>query len=133
MVGETPCKWVLSYNETNLTWWPDKSTWYWALSPPSNGSQCYKSLTNHSLLNCSTTNEANPFRGIPEMGKYWDNLTSTAPGWWKTPDGLFWIYRKQTYSRLPPTWTGSCSIGIVQPSFFPVAQLLRRTTGSSSL
>jgi hypothetical protein len=60
-VGKTPWKWVLSFNETNLTWQPKKPTWYWASSPPSKGSQCYKSLTNHSLLSCSTTNEANPF------------------------------------------------------------------------
>jgi hypothetical protein len=28
-VGETPCKWVLSYNETNLTWRPKN----WVLAP----------------------------------------------------------------------------------------------------
>jgi hypothetical protein len=41
--------------------------------------------------NCSTANKANAFQGIPEIGKYWDNLTSTAPIWWKMPDGLLWI------------------------------------------
>jgi hypothetical protein len=45
-MGETPCKPKLSYNETNLIWQPEKTTW----SPPNNGSQCSKSLTNHSLL-----------------------------------------------------------------------------------
>jgi hypothetical protein len=58
--------------------------------------------------------EANPFQGIPEIVKYWDHLTSTAPGWWKMPDELIWICGKWAYSRLPPTWTGSCSIRIVQ-------------------
>jgi hypothetical protein len=89
-----PCKWVLSYNEKNLTWWPKKPTWYWASSPHNNGFQCYNSLTNHSLLTCSTTKEANPFQGIPEIGKYWDNLTVIAQGLWKMPDGLFWICGK---------------------------------------
>jgi hypothetical protein len=37
-VGETPCKGVLSYNETNLTWSSGKPTWYWASLSPSNGS-----------------------------------------------------------------------------------------------
>jgi hypothetical protein len=115
-VGETSCKWILSYNGTNLTWQPEKPTWYWASSSPNDGSQCYKSLTNHSLLSCSPTNEANPFRGIPEICKYWDHLTSTAPGWWKMPDGLFWICGNWADSRLPPT--SSCTIGIFQTRFF---------------
>jgi hypothetical protein len=54
-VGKTPCKRVLSYNETNLTWQPKKHTWYWASSPPNNGYKFHKSLTKHSLLNGSTT------------------------------------------------------------------------------
>jgi hypothetical protein len=128
-VGKTPWKWVLSFNETNLTWQPKKPTWYWASSPPSNGSQCYKSLTNHSLLNCSPTNEENPFRGIPEIGKYWDHLTSTAPGWWKnarwvildiwkmgllqTPSHL----DRKLYCRDCPAWV------------LPFAHFPRRTTG----
>jgi hypothetical protein len=34
------------------------------------------------------------------------------------PDGLFQICGKRAYTRLPPTWTGSCIIGIVQSGFF---------------
>jgi hypothetical protein len=67
-VGETRCMRVLSWNGINLTCWPDGPKWYWALPPSENGSQCHDSPTNDSLLNCSTTAEVNPFRGIPDPG-----------------------------------------------------------------
>jgi hypothetical protein len=94
-VGETPCERVHSWNGTNVTWWPDEPKWYWTLSPSENGSQCHDSPTNDSLLNCFITSEVNPFQGISEIGKYWNNFTNTDPGWWRAPDGLFWICGKQ--------------------------------------
>jgi hypothetical protein len=109
-VGETPCKRVHSWNGTNLTWWPDEPKWYWTLPPSENSPQCHDSPSNDSLLNCSTTGEMNPFRGVPEIDKYWNNLTNTDPGWWRAPDGLFWICGKWAYTELPGTWKGSCTI-----------------------
>jgi hypothetical protein len=53
--------------------------WYWALPPLEYGSPCHDSPTNDSLLNFSTTGEANPFPGVPEIGKYWNNLTNADP------------------------------------------------------
>jgi hypothetical protein len=53
-VGQTPCKRVLSWNGTNLTWWPDEPKWYWTLPPSENSSHCNDSPTNDSLLNCAT-------------------------------------------------------------------------------
>jgi hypothetical protein len=60
---------------------------HWKVVP----NQCHDYPTNDSLLNCSTTGKANPFQGIPEIGKYWNNLTNTDLVWWRAPDGLFWI------------------------------------------
>jgi hypothetical protein len=93
-VEEIPCKCELSYNETNLTWQPKK--------PPNNCSQCCKSLTNYSLFNGSTTNEANLLRGIPEIGKYRDNLTSTVPGGGKCQMGYSgYVENRPTPDSLP--------------------------------
>jgi hypothetical protein len=121
--GETSCKMVLFWNGTNLTWWRDKPKWYWTFPPLENGSQCHDSPTNDSLLNCSTTSEVNPFWGIPEIGIYWNNLTNTDPGWWRAPDGSFWICGKWAYTKLPRTWERSCIIGVIQPGFFLLPNL----------
>jgi hypothetical protein len=48
-----------------------------------NSSQYHDSPTDNTLLNCSTTCKENPFLGIPEIGKYLNNLTNTDLGWWR--------------------------------------------------
>ncbi|NWH69018.1 ENR1 protein, partial [Geococcyx californianus] len=37
---------------------------------------------------------------------------------WKAPDGIYWICGKKAYSELPSKWKGSCTLGVIQPSFF---------------
>jgi hypothetical protein len=54
----------------------------------------------------------NPFQGIPEIGKCWNNLTNTDPEWWRGVYGLFWVCGKRAYTELPRTWKGSCTIGV---------------------
>jgi hypothetical protein len=53
------------------------------IAPIGKQSQCHNSPSNGSLLSCSTIGKANPFQSIPEIGKYWDNLTNPDPGWWR--------------------------------------------------
>jgi hypothetical protein len=79
-VEETPCRRVLSWNGTNLTWWPNSPKWYWALPPSVNSSQCHDSPTNDSLLICSFLGKVNTFWGIHAISKYWHNFTNTDPG-----------------------------------------------------
>ncbi|NXW48532.1 ENR1 protein, partial [Nyctiprogne leucopyga] len=60
---------------------------------------------------------ANPYKGLPEIAKYWDKITETQEGFWRAPEGLFWICGKRAYSELPSNWRGSCTLGIIQPGF----------------
>ncbi|NXW52816.1 ENR1 protein, partial [Nyctiprogne leucopyga] len=61
---------------------------------------------------------ANPYKGLPEIAKYWDKIAETQEGFCRAPEGLFWICGKRAYSELPSNWRGSCTLGIIQPGFF---------------
>ncbi|RMC19765.1 hypothetical protein DUI87_03329 [Hirundo rustica rustica] len=37
---------------------------------------------------------------------------------WKAPSGIYWICGKKAYSELPRKWKGSCTLGMIRPSFF---------------
>jgi hypothetical protein len=74
-------------------------------------------------LKFSNTGKVNPFWGIPDTGKYWNNLINTDPGWWRAPDGLFWICGKWAYIKLRRTWKESCTIGLIQSGFFLLPSL----------
>ncbi|NXL68921.1 ENR1 protein, partial [Chordeiles acutipennis] len=52
------------------------------------------------------------------IAKYWDKIAETQEGFWRAPEGLFWICGKRVYSELPPNWRGSCTLGIIHPGFF---------------
>ncbi|NXH90055.1 ENR1 protein, partial [Edolisoma coerulescens] len=60
----------------------------------------------------------NPYYSIPEISKFWENVTWNNKGYWKAPDGLFWICGERAYSKLPSWWRGRCTLGIVLPGFF---------------
>ncbi|NWV61777.1 ENR1 protein, partial [Malurus elegans] len=60
----------------------------------------------------------NPYPGIPEISKFWENINQQDNDYWKAPDSLFWICGKKAYPKLPPQWKGSCTLGIIQPRFF---------------
>ncbi|NWR40263.1 ENR1 protein, partial [Tachuris rubrigastra] len=61
-----------------------------------------------------------PFSGIREISKFWENINNTSKEFWKARDGLFWICGKKAYIILPGEWKGCCTLGIIQPGFFPL-------------
>ncbi|KAM5258019.1 endogenous retrovirus group 3 member 1 Env polyprotein-like [Hipposideros larvatus] len=100
---------------------PDR---YW--SPILNSTSCSLLDTSSSIASCTFPNgTGNPFHTLPALSTIWDNLNSTLSTHWAAPDGLFWICGKRAYSHLPSNWTGSCTLGIIQPGFF----LLPNQTG----
>ncbi|NXP17029.1 ENR1 protein, partial [Scytalopus superciliaris] len=60
----------------------------------------------------------NPFSGIEEISKFWEDIDNVSEDFWKAPDGLFWICGEKAYIILPKRWTGCCTLGIIQPGFF---------------
>lgn len=60
----------------------------------------------------------NPFKGIPEIARFWKEVTATAKKFWEAPDRLYWICGKNAYVMLPEYWGGSCTLGAIKPSFF---------------
>ncbi|NXL64853.1 ENR1 protein, partial [Chordeiles acutipennis] len=61
---------------------------------------------------------ANPYKDLPEIAKHWNNIAETQKGFWRAPEGLFWICGKRAYSELHGNWKSSCTLGIIQPGFF---------------
>ncbi|NXG12557.1 ENR1 protein, partial [Sakesphorus luctuosus] len=59
-----------------------------------------------------------PFSGIREVSKYWERFLDTSEGFWRARGGLFWICGKSAYIDLPGRWSGSYTLGIIQPGFF---------------
>ncbi|NXN99195.1 ENR1 protein, partial [Rhinopomastus cyanomelas] len=79
------------------------------------------------LFNCSKEVQ-NPYESIPEISQFWNNLANTQAGFWKAPDGLFWICGKRASSELPPDWRGRCTLGIIQPELgVPLYESLKRS------
>ncbi|NXC33106.1 ENR1 protein, partial [Campylorhamphus procurvoides] len=69
------------------------------------------------LYRCKGT-KVNPFSGIREISKFWENIDNTFKEFWKVPDGIFWICGKRAYTLLPERWAGCCTLGLIQPGFF---------------
>ncbi|NXC72033.1 ENR1 protein, partial [Anhinga anhinga] len=67
---------------------------------------------------CNTTIKNPYYQNLPEISKFWENITAVHKGFWKAPKGLFWICRRRAYSEMPPKWRGSCTLGVIQPGFF---------------
>ncbi|NXG23563.1 ENR1 protein, partial [Grallaria varia] len=65
-----------------------------------------------------TKAKMNPFSGVKEITKFWEHVDNVSKGFWKAPDGLFWICGKKAYIMLPNGWKGCCTLGIIQPGFF---------------
>ncbi|NWW36101.1 ENR1 protein, partial [Panurus biarmicus] len=68
----------------------------------------------------------NPFQGVENLKKFWENLPDITTNW-DTPEGMLWICGKRAYSRLPKDWRGTCTIGIIQPVFFLLPKTQDRT------
>ncbi|NXX14336.1 ENR1 protein, partial [Podargus strigoides] len=60
----------------------------------------------------------NPFSGVKDISRYWDNIENDREKFWKAPDGLFWICGRKAYPGLPSHWKESCTSGLIQPGFF---------------
>ncbi|NWV90427.1 ENR1 protein, partial [Machaerirhynchus nigripectus] len=80
------------------------------------------------------TQEQNPFKAIPHVAKFWDQLDNTKEGFWVAPNGLYWLCGKKTYASLPPTCKGthyrSCTLGKIRPSFFLLPQEAGKILGA---
>ncbi|NXB44885.1 ENR1 protein, partial [Leucopsar rothschildi] len=84
-------------------------------------------IEQEKLYEC-VTRHSNPFLDESQLSKFWSNRgidTVNPPGFWRAPKKLFWRCGRMAYVMLPKTWVGSCSLGIIRPSFF----LLPRTEG----
>ncbi|NXS26209.1 ENR1 protein, partial [Pomatostomus ruficeps] len=84
-------------------------------------------IQREKLYEC-ITKEPNPFHGEPQISKFWNKIsinTVTPSKYWRAPKGLFWLCGKMAYVTLPMNWVGSCTLGIIRPSFF----LLPRVKG----
>ncbi|NWW40706.1 ENR1 protein, partial [Panurus biarmicus] len=76
----------------------------------------------------------NPYFGIPEIAKFWENINQQKKnGYCKAPDGLFWICGKRAYPKLPSQWKGSCTLGIIQPGFFSFTRAKWGSSRATSL
>ncbi|RMB96933.1 hypothetical protein DUI87_26512 [Hirundo rustica rustica] len=60
----------------------------------------------------------NPFWGIKELSRFWQQPFETREDYWEAPNHLFWICGDTAYTKLPGDWSGSCTIGIIKPAFF---------------
>jgi hypothetical protein len=49
------------------------------------------------------------------LSQVW-NKVETNIEWW-APGGLYWIYERPIYTRLPQYWAGTCVFGTIHPSF----------------
>ncbi|NWS23294.1 ENR1 protein, partial [Pachyramphus minor] len=74
-------------------------------------------MESWKLYKCKAA-KVNPFSGIREMSKFWDNIDHISEEFWKASDGLFLICGKRAYTLLPGKWTGSCTLGLIQPGVF---------------
>ncbi|NXU42171.1 ENR1 protein, partial [Drymodes brunneopygia] len=64
----------------------------------------------------------NPYSTLPTFAKYWTEITSTKKDFWAAPASLFRICGQKAYSKLPEYWSGSCTLGAIQPNFFLLAK-----------
>lgn len=60
----------------------------------------------------------NPFSGVRAISKFWENIENIREGFWKAPDGLFWICGRWAYPQLPGDWEGSYTLELIQSGFF---------------
>lgn len=118
---ELHCKRYLVTNYTSQWWIPKTPHLHWARKHKTG---CVL-VEKEKLYEC-ITKEENPFLHEPQISKFWNKngITSVKTDkYWKAPKSLFWLCGKSAYVMLPKNWAGSCTLGIIKPSFF----LLPRT------
>ncbi|NXH23727.1 ENR1 protein, partial [Myiagra hebetior] len=72
------------------------------------------------LYQCWET--GNPYNAAPNISTYWTSVATTVPDFCEAPADLFWICGSKAYSKLPPFWKGSCTLGAIQPNFFLLSE-----------
>ncbi|NWH69117.1 ENR1 protein, partial [Geococcyx californianus] len=86
-------------------------------------------VERENLYEC-ITREPNPFQDEPKISKFWSKTginNVKCHNYWQAAKGLFWLCGKMGYVMLQKDWAGSCTLGIIRPSFF----LLSRIEGQS--
>ncbi|NXT67665.1 ENR1 protein, partial [Chaetops frenatus] len=74
-------------------------------------------VIRHDMYECAGR-RINPFWGVKHISKYWEHATTINDAFWQAPKDLFWICGNTAYTNLPKDWSGSCTVGIIKPSFF---------------
>ncbi|RMB94739.1 hypothetical protein DUI87_28852 [Hirundo rustica rustica] len=77
---------------------------------------CWHRLTN-----------ANPYYSLTDLKEFWEKPENINIKW-RAPSEIYWICGKKAYSELPRKWKGSCTLGMIRPSFFTLPR-----TGSNLL
>lgn len=121
-VGKMACKRYIIIKDLTTRWVPQEPNRYWSIEKKEKGCIYHE---GYNLHECAKKG-ANPFHEIKEIAKYWENPEKIEDNFWVAPDHLFWICGDIAYTTLPGNWTGSCTIGIIKPSFF----LLPKEAGS---
>ncbi|NXT45318.1 ENR1 protein, partial [Pelecanoides urinatrix] len=70
---------------------------------------------------------ANPYYSLTDLKEFWEKPENIDMKW-KALSGIYWICRKKAYSELARKWKGSCTLGMIRPSFFALPR-----SGSSLL
>ncbi|RMC16605.1 hypothetical protein DUI87_06542 [Hirundo rustica rustica] len=124
VVGYTPCLSTLAVNSNNRSkmWQPEPPNGYWGKEKQGKCNWVEEiELCWHELTN------ANPYYSLTELVEFWDKPENIDIKW-KAPSGIYWICGKRAYSELPRKWKGSCTLGMIRPSFFTLPR-----TGSNLL
>lgn len=121
-VGRLACKRYVITKGTPflIRWVPQEPNRYWSMSRRERGCIYHE---GYNLFEC-TEKGANPFRGTRSLSKFWELPHVTEESFWRALGNLFWICGKAAYTHLPGDWAGSCTIGVIKPSFscFPRRQ-----------
>ncbi|RMB89521.1 hypothetical protein DUI87_34095 [Hirundo rustica rustica] len=124
VVGYTPCLSTLAVNSNNRSkmWQPEPPNGYWGKEKQE---KC--NWVEEIELCWHESTNANPYYSLTELVEFWDKPENINIKW-KAPSGIYWICGKRAYSELPQKWKGSCTLGMIRPSFFTLPR-----TGSNLL
>lgn len=115
---------VNSGNNTK-TWQPETPVGYWSLTKK------IDCEWNDQIGLCwHKSSGANPYQSLDGLKTYWEKSDAMNDKW-KAPNGIYWICGQQAYSELPHRWKGSCTLGIIQPSFFVLPRTKSNLLGAS--
>uniref|UniRef100_A0A8U7LZE8 Uncharacterized protein n=1 Tax=Corvus moneduloides TaxID=1196302 RepID=A0A8U7LZE8_CORMO len=113
-VGETICRRYLVTDGQSHWWIPQEPEVFWSKEKIKN-KNCILNPTEQ-LYQC--WNHGNPYSVLPQISRYWTSASSIQSHFWEAPQDLYWICGNKAYSKLPPRWRGSCTLGDIQPNFF---------------